>query len=86
MAVMDVPGAFLQADMPEDESVHVWIYGSMADTFLEIDPDLYGPYVVMEGKEKVLYLELLKALYGTLRRNYPESSYVEDWGFVGKSV
>jgi hypothetical protein len=67
VAVMDVPGAFMQADMPEDEMTHVRLTGIMVDILLEIDPDMYEPYVVYEGKEKVLYLELLKALYGTLR-------------------
>ena len=57
---------FLQVDMPEDETVHVRLTGIMVDTLLEIEQDLYEPFVAQEGKEKVLYLELLKALYGTL--------------------
>ena len=86
VAVMDVPGAFLQADMPEDETVHIRITGVMVDILLEIDPEMYGPYVVMEGKEKVLYLELLKALYGTLRaaRLFWEKLsgiLIKEWGF-----
>ena len=59
----DLPGAFLQADMPEDETVLVRPR-IMVDTLLE---HLYEPFVVQEGKAKGLYLELLKALYGTLR-------------------
>ena len=42
VAVMDVPGTFLQANMPEDETVHVRLTRIMGDTLLEIDPDLYG--------------------------------------------
>jgi hypothetical protein len=49
-----------------DELVHVRLTGIMVDLLLEIDNDMYAPFVVYEGKEKVLYLELLKALYGTL--------------------
>ena len=82
---MDVPGAFLQADMPEVETVHVRLTGIMVDTLLKIDQDLYEPFVVQEGKEKVLYLELLKALYGTLRtaRLFWEklSGKPQEWGF-----
>jgi hypothetical protein len=65
VAIVDVPGAFMQADM--DELVHVRFTGTMVDQLLKIDPEMYEPYVVYEGKQKVLYVELLKALYGTLR-------------------
>ena len=40
VAVMDDPGAFLRADMPEDETVHVQLTGIMVDTLLEIDQEL----------------------------------------------
>ena len=65
VAIVDVPGAFMQADM--DELVHVRFTGTMVDLLLEIDAEMYGPYVVYEGNEKVMYVELLKALYGTMR-------------------
>jgi hypothetical protein len=64
-AVIDIPGAFMQADM--DELVHVRITGKMLDILLEIDPEMYGPCVAQEGKEHVVYVELLKALYGSVR-------------------
>jgi Reverse transcriptase (RNA-dependent DNA polymerase) len=64
VAMIDVPGAFMQADM--DELVHVHFTGKMVDLLLEIDPEMYGPFVVREGKEKMMYVELLKALYGTV--------------------
>ena len=31
-----------------------------------IAPETYGPYVVFESRKKVLYVELLKAMYGQL--------------------
>ena len=65
VAVLDVPGAFMQVDM--DELVHVWFEGEMVDKLLEIDHDLYASYVSEENGKKVMYVELLKALYGTLR-------------------
>ena len=64
VAVIDVPGAFMQADM--DELVHVRFTGKMVDLLLEIDQKMYGPCVIKEGKETVMYVELLKALYGTI--------------------
>ena len=85
VAVADVPGAFLQTDQPLDEKVHIRLTGIMVDLLLKIDPEMYGPYVVYEGKEKVMYLELLKALYGTLRaaRLFWEnlSGKLRGWGF-----
>ena len=65
VAVLDVPGAFMQVDM--DELVHVQFQGEMVYKLLEIDHDLYASYVTVEKGEKVMYVELLKALYGTLR-------------------
>jgi hypothetical protein len=34
---------------------------------IEIDREMHSPYVVYEHGEMVLFVELLKALYGTLR-------------------
>jgi hypothetical protein len=83
VAVLDVPGAFMQADM--DELVHVWFTGKMVDLLLEIDHEMYAPYVTMERGVKVLYVELLKALYGTLhaaRLFWKKlSSKLREWGF-----
>ena len=65
VAVLDVPGAFMQADI--DELVHVRFTGDMVKMLLQIDEQMYSEYVVMEKGEQVMYMELLKALYGTLR-------------------
>ena len=85
VAVLDVPGAFMQVDI--DELVHVRFSGEMVDKLLEIDHELYSGYVTIERSEKVMYVELLKALYGTLRaaRLFWEKLHaklVNDWGFV----
>jgi hypothetical protein len=56
---------FMQADM--DDLVHVRQTGQMVDLLLQIDETTYAPYVTREGTEKVLYVELAKALYGTLK-------------------
>lgn len=62
VANVDVPGAFMQADM--DEFVHVRFTGTMVDLLLKMDAELYEPNVSYEGKVKVVYVELLNALYG----------------------
>ncbi len=41
VAIIDVPGAFMQADI--DDSVHVRVTGKMVDLLLDVDPELFGP-------------------------------------------
>lgn len=65
VAVIDVPGAFLQAEIYELD--HVKCTGTMVELLLEIDWEMYGPCVTMEHGERSIYSEVLEALYGTLR-------------------
>ena len=83
--VLDVPGAFMQADI--DELVHVRFTGEMVSMLLHIDNDMYNEYVVIEKGEKVMYMELLKALYGTLRAarlvwQKLSKQLIDVWGFT----
>ena len=55
----------MQADM--DELVHVRFAGKMVELLQEIAPATYEPCIVYERGETVLYVELLKALYGTMQ-------------------
>jgi hypothetical protein len=59
-----VPGAFMETDM--DKLVHVWFTGKMVDLLMEIDESMYGPCIVKEGKETIMYVKLIKALYGAV--------------------
>ena len=63
VATVDIPGAFMQADM--DETVHIRMEGRMAELICKLDPSMYRPFIVYEKGKPVLYAELLKALYGT---------------------
>jgi hypothetical protein len=65
VATVDIPGAFMQADI--DEVVHVKFEGEIAEMLVKLDPKLYRKYVRDEKGKSVLYVELLKALYGTLK-------------------
>ena len=66
----DIPNAFVQTPMPElkegDERVILKVTGMLVDLMVAMAPELYGPYVVFENGQKVLYLQLLLALYGML--------------------
>ena len=83
VAVIDIPGAFMQAIM--NPGVYMRITGLMVTLLLEID-DSYRPFVVYERGEPVLYVELLRALYGTLRaaRLFWEklTAVIKSWGYT----
>jgi hypothetical protein len=84
VATVDIPGAFMQADI--DEVVHVKFEGKIAEMLVRLDPKLYQKYVKDEHGKAVLYVELLKALYGTLMAALLFwkllSSKLVLWGFV----
>jgi hypothetical protein len=52
----DIPNTFIQALMPElqdgDERVMMKITGVLVDMLTELNPLLYGPYVVYEKREE----------------------------------
>jgi hypothetical protein len=60
----DVPGAFMQVDV--DEIVHVRLNGPLAKLLTKVDPKLYSKYLVTDKGKSVMYVQLRKALYGTL--------------------
>ncbi len=66
----DVPNAFIQTEMPEpkegEERVMMKITGVLVDMLVKMTPKTYRPYVVFENGKKVLYVQVLKALYGML--------------------
>ncbi len=64
----DIPNAFVQTEVPRKngERVIMKIRGFLVDVLVEIAPEVYASYVVWENGEKVLYVIMLKALYGML--------------------
>jgi hypothetical protein len=66
---LDIPNAFVQTSIPQgegDEKIIMKIRGVLVDILLEMSPETYKDYVVYEGKNKVLYVQMLKALYGMM--------------------
>jgi hypothetical protein len=67
---VDIPNAFVQTDIQQkepSERVIMKIRGTLVDMLVEIDPETYADYVVYDyNKEKILYVQVLKALYGML--------------------
>jgi hypothetical protein len=60
----DVPGAYLHADM--DEFTILKLVGQSVGILCKANPE-YEKFVTEENGKKVLYLQLLKALYGCIR-------------------
>jgi hypothetical protein len=65
VAIFDVPGAYLQAEMPKDKKVLMKLRGQFVDIMCEVNPE-YKPYVTEERGEKILYLKVLQAIYGCI--------------------
>jgi hypothetical protein len=67
----DIPNTFIQALLPKkdpgEDRMVMKITGVLVDMLVDIYPKLYGPAVVLENRKKVLYLEVLKAIYGMLK-------------------
>ena len=65
MALVDIPGAYLSADMGDE--VHILFRGTLAEMMVADNPALYRPFVSYETGKGVLYARLKKVLYGCLK-------------------
>ncbi|KAI2496760.1 Reverse transcriptase (RNA-dependent DNA polymerase) [Fragilaria crotonensis] len=86
VGVVDLPAAFMQVGMKGERTVHMKLEGKMAELMVRIDPKMYRKYIQMENGRMVLYVELEKALYGTLTGAFlfwkKLSKQLIKWGFV----
>jgi hypothetical protein len=80
----DIPGAFMQANI--DEVIHIHLEGPLAKLLTKVDPELYMKFLCKEGEKDVMYVHLMKALYGTLQAALlfwkDLSGYLVEQGFV----
>jgi len=71
VAVVDVPNAFVQTNNEKLEEHHerdiMKIKGSLAMLLVELDPLTYAPYLTEERGVPVIYVEILKAMYGMIK-------------------
>ena len=67
-AVVEIPGAYLSADMDNEEEVLMVLRGDLANMMALATPEVYRKYVAAtpDGKP-ILYVKLCKALYGCLK-------------------
>ena len=85
---VDIPGAFLQGDWPQDEHPgYIMFEGIMVEIICEIDPSYHMNVIwSKDHKKKFVYGWLVKAVYGTLLGAiifYNKlSKHLTDHGFV----
>ena len=68
VATCDIPNAFIQTENVTDEDGNrtiMKIRGVLVDILCEMDP-AYKPYVYIENGRSVLYMHVVKAIYGLL--------------------
>jgi hypothetical protein len=90
----DKPNAFIQALLPKkdpgDDRVIMKITGVLVDMLVDINPELYRPAVVLGNRKKVLYVKVLKAIYGMLEaallwyKTFRKD--LEDFGFIQQHI
>ena len=71
VAVIDIPNAFIQTDnekLSEDHPTDLMkVSGELAKILVEVDPTTYGPYLTEEKGVPVIYLKVIKAIYGQIK-------------------
>jgi hypothetical protein len=66
VATCNIPGAFLQADWPEDRDCYLKFEGAMVSMICDIDEKYKKNIVYGKNGRKFTYAKLTKAVYGTL--------------------
>ena len=62
----DIPSAFVNTNV--DEDVMMVLKGDLAEMMVQVAPEVYRKYMVVDKKgTKILYMKLQKALYGLMR-------------------
>ena len=67
---LDIPNAYIQVSVPLQEvgsRILMKVRGDLVEWLCQINPASYAPYVVIERRMKVLYLQVTKAIYGMLQ-------------------
>eukprot|EP00957_Ditylum_brightwellii_P090116 6863109-Ditylum_brightwellii.AAC.1 len=62
----DVPGAFLQTELPDDKLLLLRLTGDFVDIMCDIDPEHQKNVRIDKNGKKVLYLHILRAIYGCI--------------------
>ena len=62
----DVPGAFLQAELPEDKLLLLRLNGEFVDVMCKVNPEHQKNIIIDKNGKKILYMKVVRALYGCI--------------------
>ena len=65
VCIFVVPGAYLQASMPEEKKILMKFRGQFVDIMCSVNKE-YSKHVIYEKGQKVLYVRVLQAIYGCI--------------------
>ena len=65
VGIFDIPGAYLHTPVPEGKIITLKLRGTFVDIMCQVDAK-YDEYVKYENGNKVLYLNVLRAIYGCI--------------------
>ena len=65
VAVFDIPGAYLHAEMQEDKRVPMKFRGQFAEIMCKVNPEHKKNLTIEKGK-KILYVRVVRAIYGCI--------------------
>ena len=63
--ITDIPGAYLHAGIPDDKEILLKFVGQFVDIMCKVNPE-YLQFVRYENGTKVLYVKVLRAIYGCI--------------------
>ena len=86
VTVFDLPGAYLQADIPAYNQILLRIRDEFVNIMCEVDPD-HKPCVQYENEKKVLYMKFTRAIYGCIESDLLwYNFYVKTLKYLGFSI
>ena len=65
VAVFDVPGYYLQTEMPPEKWILLCIRDDFVDIMCEVNPE-YKPYAWYDIGKKDIYMKVLREIYGCI--------------------
>ena len=65
VAIFDIPGAYLQAEMPKEKKLLMKFRDKFVDIMCEVNPE-YKQFVIEENGKRVLYIKIIRAIYGCI--------------------
>ena len=66
IATFDIPGAYLQEEMPEDKHIILKLRDEYVDIMCDVNEE-HRKNVVIKNMERVLYMKLVRVIYGCIQ-------------------